>query len=216
MSLAPLRTPTPSPLTSRRSDSTRSGRASRTSRSASASSTASTTAWPCCSSAWRSIARRESLSSTSRIGARERGTGEEYSRGTRDEGRGTTQRTSEGRSAPYRSQPAGTPARRASSSRSSIAFLFASISSFTRSNSASAFLRSVSNRAALRGIVAGGEVGPERVDLALERVEVHLAALERLARVGHPLPPGLLVLLALLLVADFRLRRRGALRGRWR
>src|SRR5262245_36642893 len=34
-------------------------------------------------------------------------------------------------------------------------------------------------------IVAGSEVGPERVDLALQRVGVHLAALEGQPRVGH-------------------------------
>ena len=55
---------------------------------------------------------------------------------------------------------------------------------------------------ALCRVVAGGEVGPERVDLALQGVGVHLIALERQPRVGHLLPPGLLVLLALRLLVD--------------
>src|SRR3954453_6238886 len=69
MSLAPRRTPTPSPESRRRSDTTRSGRVSRTWRNASVSSAASTTLWPCSSRACRSIVLNESLSSTMRIGA---------------------------------------------------------------------------------------------------------------------------------------------------
>src|SRR4051812_9773457 len=66
--LAARSTPNPSPLVSRRSESTTPGRALRSAAAASVWSRASTTVCPCASSAWRSIARSESLSSTSRIG----------------------------------------------------------------------------------------------------------------------------------------------------
>src|SRR6478752_4007780 len=53
--------------------------------------------------------------------------------------------------APGRSQPGGTPARRASSSRAVIALVCSSISFLTRSSSASAALRSVSSLAFCAG-----------------------------------------------------------------
>jgi hypothetical protein len=62
-------TPKPSPSVNRRSDRTTAGGVVRSAASASRWSRASMTLWPCPSSAWRSMTRSESLSSTSRIGA---------------------------------------------------------------------------------------------------------------------------------------------------
>ena len=108
----------------------------------------------------------------------------------------------------YRSQPAGTPARRASSSTAATAFWLSSISFFKRSSSASAFVALLLNRALLHRVATIDEVGPEHVDAVLERLSEGLAALHLAPRVGEaPGPVGLILDLA---------TSRGASRGRLR
>src|SRR4029079_14398818 len=197
MSFAPRRTPTPSPDSNRRSDSTRSGRVSRTWRSASASSAASTTLWPCSSRAWRSIALNESLSSTMRMGAwGRRGVG-----------------------IPLLPQPARRHARLAGFLLEIVDRLLLVLHLLLHAIELGERLLAIGlDRGALRRIVARGEVGPERVDLAPQGVEIHLGVLEIGAGLAHPIAPGLLVarLLLLGLVSRFLLGRLRGVSGRGR
>src|SRR5580765_3881373 len=178
MSFAPRRTPTPSPDSNRKSESTRSGRVSRTWRSASASSAASTTLWPCSSRAWRSIALSESLSSTMRLGAL----------GPRGVG------------IPLLRQPARRHARLARFLFEIVDRLLLVLHLLLHTIELGERLLAIRlDQRALRRIVARSEVGPERIDLALQRVEIHLGVLEIRPGLGRPIATGLLVARLLLL-----------------
>ena len=95
----------------------------------------------------------------------------------------------------HRSQPGGTPARRASSSRSAMAFLrVLRRSCFSRSSSAIDFLTVPLDHGALRRIVAVHEVGRQRVDAGLHRVGVVLVARELVLQRLEPAGPVGLIL----------------------
>src|SRR6185503_813861 len=161
-SLAARSTPKPSPSVRRRSDSTTAGWLATSAASASGWSRASTTVCPCASSAWRSIVRRESLSSTMRIGGsadgRERAVIPRRYSGWRYDSRKS-------------SEPAG---RDAGPAR----FLFEVGDRFLTLFDALLQPRQLADRLlpvalhdrALRRIVAVDEVGGQRVDAGLHRV----------------------------------------------
>src|SRR6478609_11231277 len=126
MSFAPRRTPTPSPDSKRKSDSTRSGRVSR---------------------AWRSIALNESLSSTMRMGALGR----------------------RGVGIPLLPQPARRHARLAGFLFEIVDRLLLVLHLLLHTIELGERLLAIRlDQRALRRIVARSEVGPERIDLALQ------------------------------------------------
>ena len=109
------------------------------------------------------------------------------------------------RASAHRSQPGGTPALRASSSRSAIAFLSSSTLFCRRSSSLSALLAVALDDGALRRIVRADEIGGQRIDAALHRVGEHLVALELALQLLHaPRPVGLILSGPSLLVFVFR------------
>ena len=139
----------------------------RSAASASGWSRASTTGWPCDSSARRSIVRSESWSSTRRTTARRR---RRPTAGTRAQ----------------RSQPAGTPALRASSSIAGDRLGLRRRSRAARVRvRRRALARFCSMHGSLRRIVAVHEVGRQRVDAGLQRVGERVGALEAVARGGR-------------------------------
>ena len=151
-------------------------------RIASAWSRASMTAWPCASSAMAEHRAQRVLVL------------DEQDRRDRPDGaRGT-----------YRSQPAGTPSRRASSSssgiarRSSLDDLLQAIEFGERLLAIRADLR------LLRRIVAVHEIGRERIDPILKRTQEGLIAVELFAQRRHPGGPVRLVLHCGLRVARLR------------
>src|SRR3954451_12550257 len=169
-SFAARSTPKPSPSVSRRSDRTTAGWLASRALSASRWSRASTTVCPCASSAWRSIVRSESLSSTIRIGGsadcRVRAL---IPRDTRDDS------ASVGGSP----QPAGRNPRAARFLVQVGDRLLAGRDVLLqRGKLGSRLLAIALERRALCGVVTVQEIGRERVDLRLHRIGERRVVLE--------------------------------------